>query len=51
MTGRPLVSGVEMPPGQPGQSEMPFVVHRHALPGYEPRRLPAVAGQVEWIGG
>ncbi|WP_329100316.1 hypothetical protein OG792_17955 [Micromonospora sp. NBC_01699] len=30
--------GVEMPPGGPAQPEMPFVVHRRALPGYVPPR-------------
>ncbi|MGW4467686.1 hypothetical protein [Micromonospora sp. NPDC004704] len=42
--------GIERPPGQPEQPEACFVVHRRALPGYEPRPLPTVAGQVEWTG-
>ena len=36
--------GVEMPLGQPERDEMPYVIHRRALPGYEPRRLPLVPG-------
>jgi hypothetical protein len=42
--------GVEMPLGQPERDEMPFVIHRRALPGYvpAPRRSWAAPGLVEW---
>ncbi|RKR91312.1 hypothetical protein BDK92_5705 [Micromonospora pisi] len=42
--------GVELRPGEREGDEMPFVVHRRALPGYQPRQLPEVPGLVEWDG-
>lgn len=42
--------GVEKPPGEPEQPEAAYVIRRRALPGYRPRRLPAVPGLAEWRG-